>query len=225
MNSTGPEDPLNGGRTTAGVVRVGDTVRRPQGAHSPFVHRLLFELGARGCVFAPRFLGIDDQKREILSYLPGEVPGQLGAFSDSQLDAAARLLRALHDATPESPLRGIDEVVCHGDASPCNAVFLHGMPYAWIDFDSAHPGSRSDDLGYAAWLWLDIGNDDYAARMQARRLARFFAAYGAANRVDPTQSILEAQEKLCRRAGVHQDWARQCRLWTLKHRTVLQASP
>jgi aminoglycoside phosphotransferase (APT) family kinase protein len=157
-------------------------------------------------LFAPRFLGIDDQQRDILSYLRGEVPAELGTFSDSQLDAAARLLRALHDATSSSPLRGIHEVVCHGDASPCNAVFLDGMPYAWIDFDSAHPGSRSDDLGYAAWLWLDIGKDDFRAETQARRLARFFAVYGAASHVDRSQSIIEAQEKLCRRAGVHQDW-------------------
>lgn len=206
MSSTSPEDPLIGGRTTDGVVRVGDTVRRPQGAHSPFVHQLLLDLGARGCLFAPRFLGIDDQQRDILSYLRGEVPAELGTFSDSQLDAAARLLRALHDATSSSPLRGIHEVVCHGDASPCNAVFLDGMPYAWIDFDSAHPGSRSDDLGYAAWLWLDIGKDDFRAETQARRLARFFAVYGAASHVDRSQSIIEAQEKLCRRAGVHQDW-------------------
>lgn len=35
------EIPLSGGRITEGVVRVGDTVRRPVGAHSAFVHRLL----------------------------------------------------------------------------------------------------------------------------------------------------------------------------------------
>ncbi|MFF1916255.1 hypothetical protein ACFVYE_32640 [Streptomyces sp. NPDC058239] len=38
------EIPLTGGRITKGVVRVGDTVRRPVGPHSPFVHRLLRHL-------------------------------------------------------------------------------------------------------------------------------------------------------------------------------------
>jgi hypothetical protein len=38
------EVPLLGGRITPGVVRVGDTVRRPVGPHSTFVHALLHHL-------------------------------------------------------------------------------------------------------------------------------------------------------------------------------------
>jgi hypothetical protein len=41
-----PEIPLTGGRLTDGVVRVGNTVRRPTGLHSPFVHGLLSHLEA-----------------------------------------------------------------------------------------------------------------------------------------------------------------------------------
>jgi Ser/Thr protein kinase RdoA (MazF antagonist) len=59
------------------------------------------------------------------------------------LDAAARVLRALHDAIQVSDLRGSSEVVCHGDVSPCNAVFRDGLPYAWIDFDAASPGTNT----------------------------------------------------------------------------------
>src|SRR5579872_6045486 len=187
------EIPLTGARTTAGVVRVGDTVRRPQGAQSPFVHRLLEDLAARGFSGAPRFLGIDERQREILSFMPGDVPSDLGVFSDAQLDAAARLLCALHDATQDSSLRGSNEVVCHGDASPCNAVVRDGLPYAWIDFDAAHPGNRSDDLGYAAWLWLDIGDEEWTPEIQSRRLTRFFAEYGAVPTTDPVQAVLDAQ--------------------------------
>lgn len=50
------EVPLAGGRTTEGVVRVGDTVRRPTKARAPFVHELLRHLEARGFSGAPRFL-------------------------------------------------------------------------------------------------------------------------------------------------------------------------
>jgi hypothetical protein len=150
---------LAGGRTTSGVVRVGDTIRRPLKASSPFVHELLGHLDSRGFKGAPRFLGIDAREREILSFIPGYVPSELGEFSDAHVASAARLLRALHDATMDCTLRGSGEVVCHGDASPCNCVFVDCVPTAFIDFDAAHAGARRDDVGYAAWLWLDIGED------------------------------------------------------------------
>jgi hypothetical protein len=50
----GAEIPLTGGRLTAGVVRVGDSVRRPMGLHSSFVHILLKRLEAVRFVGAPR---------------------------------------------------------------------------------------------------------------------------------------------------------------------------
>jgi len=95
---------LTGGRTTTGVVRIGNTVHRPISARAP----------------------------------------ELGDFSDSQLVAAACLLRQLHDETLDCPLRKTHEIACHGDASPCNCVFVDGMPTAFIDFDNAHAGSRLD---------------------------------------------------------------------------------
>ena len=169
---------LTGGRTTTGVVRIGNTVHRPIGARAAFVHELLRHLGAREFDGAPRFLGVDSLGREVLSFLPGYVPPELGDFSDSQLVAAACVLRQLHDATLDCPLRNTHEIVCHGDASPCNCVFVDGMPTAFIDFDNAHAGSRLDDLGYAAWLWIDIGNDDLSVDRQGQRVADFFRAYG-----------------------------------------------
>jgi Ser/Thr protein kinase RdoA (MazF antagonist) len=142
------------------------------------VHELLIHLEKRGVAGAPRFLGIDSAGREILSFVPGVVPSELGPFSDRQLDAAARLLRQLHDATGDWPLTAGHEVACHGDASPCNCVFVERMPAAFIDFDNAHPGSRLEDVGYAAWLWTDVGNDDLPAARQGRRVAVFFGSYG-----------------------------------------------
>jgi hypothetical protein len=124
---------LPGGRTTSGVVRVGDTVRRPLKSNSPFVHQLLKHLEAQGFAGAPRFLGIDSANREILSFIPGFVPDNLGEFLSKQLSSAARLLRAMHDATTNCDFRGGSEVICHGDASPCNCVFVDGVPTAFID--------------------------------------------------------------------------------------------
>ena len=68
------ETPLAGGRQTAGVVRVGDTVRRPTGPHSPFVHDLLRHLEAVGFGGAPGLLGVDEWGREVLAFVEGECP-------------------------------------------------------------------------------------------------------------------------------------------------------
>lgn len=71
------EEPLSGGNTTM-VVRLGDTVRRPIGPWTPAVHDLLNHLTGVGFSGSPRVLGIDDEDREILEYVPGEV-GSLSA--------------------------------------------------------------------------------------------------------------------------------------------------
>jgi hypothetical protein len=51
---TGTEIPLDGGNMSSGVVRVGDTVRRPAGPWTPTVHALLGHLHAAGFRGAPR---------------------------------------------------------------------------------------------------------------------------------------------------------------------------
>jgi Ser/Thr protein kinase RdoA (MazF antagonist) len=219
------EIPLTGGRSTPGLVRVGDTVRRPLKPRAQFVHRLLQHLETQGFIAAPKFLGMDDSGREILSYIPGSVPADLGHFTDSQLASAARLLRKLHDATLESALRQDAEVVCHGDASPCNCVFVDGVPSAFIDFDEAHPGSRLEDLGYAAWLWIDIGNDDLAVTIQGRRIAHFFMSYGFET-VEAVDAIVAAQTALAERTDIAaaREWSKDCRGWVERNRLELSAA-
>jgi Ser/Thr protein kinase RdoA (MazF antagonist) len=160
---------------------------------------------------------LDAQGREILTFLPGEVPQELGEFSDDQCVAAARLLRSLHDATTDCELRGSNEVICHGDASPCNCVFVDGIPQGFIDFDSAHAGTREDDVGYAAWLWLDVGNHDLDPKTQGRRLRDFVSAYDPAARMDAPLLILYAQRRLS--MGLdgppgNCEWAQACWKWT-----------
>ena len=103
---------------------------------------------------------------------------RLGAISKTlNLSGQGRLLQEFHDATADCELRGERQIVCHGDASPCNCVFVNGIPAAFIDFDTAH-GERREDVGYATWLWLDLGNSELEPTFQARRLAKFVAAYG-----------------------------------------------
>lgn len=204
---------------------MGDTIRRPTGPHSPFVHALLLHLERRAFAGAPKYLGLDSAGREILSYMPGDVPADLRAFSPEQLAAAARLLRELHDATLDFPDRGACEVACHGDASPCNCVFRDARPIAFIDFDAAHVGSRRDDVGYAAWLWLDLGNEDLDPVQQGRRLGEFVTAYGKLDLADAVSAVVDAQRELSQRTGAPpatQGWAGHCLRWSTQNRVGLE---
>src|SRR5450755_2302084 len=127
LAATIEEIPLPSGRMTKGVVRVGDTVRRPTKESSPFVARLLAHLETSACTWAPRYLGEDDVGRDILSFIPGSTPERWGYFSDPQLCRAARIIRELHDLTRGSDL-SCGAVVCHNDPGPNNFVFVEDVP-------------------------------------------------------------------------------------------------
>jgi aminoglycoside phosphotransferase (APT) family kinase protein len=190
------EIPLAGGNMTA-VVRVGDTVRRTAGPWTPTVHALLRHLRAAGLTCVPEPLGLDDRGREILSLLPGRAatyPLPEAVLTDATLAAAARTLRALHDATAtfaapagavwQWPVREPAEVVCHNDFAPYNLMFEGDALTGVIDFDLAAPGPRVRDAGYAAYRFAPLtspSNPDVPHRgvdEQARRVACFCDAYG-----------------------------------------------
>ena len=69
------EQRLDGGNT-GGAIRVGDTVRRAAGPWTPTVHALLAHLADQGFAGSPVPLGLDNQGREILSFLDGETIGR-----------------------------------------------------------------------------------------------------------------------------------------------------
>src|ERR1044072_7619735 len=92
---------LPGGNMTP-VVRVGDTVRRAAGPWTPTIHALLRHVRAAGFTAVPEPFGLDEQGREILSFLPGKVgtyPLAPFMWTDAMLVRVAQLLRAFHDAT------------------------------------------------------------------------------------------------------------------------------
>jgi hypothetical protein len=74
--------PLTGGRLTQGVVRIGNTARRPASAKSAVTADLLQLLEQRGFSGAPRYLGQDAEGRDILTYLDGWVPPKLQRWQD-----------------------------------------------------------------------------------------------------------------------------------------------
>lgn len=173
----GGEVPLEGGRWTAGVVRVGDTVRRPA---VEFTGRLLVSLATHGFDGCPRFLGRDEVGRDVLSFMAGEVPARWRRFEGRQVVAAARLLRGMHDASQHLAAEvGGGEVVCHHDPGPNNAIFRDGLPVAFIDFDFAAPGDPLQDVAYLAWSWcISSRPDRQPAAAQAAQVRLLSDAYG-----------------------------------------------
>ena len=101
MSTDDTEVPLVGGWATEGVVRVGETVRRPAGPQSPFVAELLLFLEQARFERAPRFLGYDEQGRETLTFIEGEVPSDCrSAIWTDDRAAQARMLRLIEVAPP-----------------------------------------------------------------------------------------------------------------------------
>lgn len=192
------ELPLTGGLTNAGLVtRVGDTVRRPLRPTSPATHALLHHLQRAGFAGAPRYLGIDDRGREVLTYIPGEAvlpPHPEWALTDEALVSVARLLRGYHDAVagfdpaghrwpPAVPSRFRGRLISHNDPNLDNVIFDGGVATALIDFDLAGPGSAAWDLACSARLWAPLRQArDCPEALRGRsleRLALFADAYGA----------------------------------------------
>ena len=188
---------LVGGTANRGqVVRVGDTVRRPQRPTSPATHALLRHLANVGFAGAPRFLGVDELRREVLSYVPGTAitpPYPPWALTDEALVSVAHLLRAYHEAVstfdpsryawPASPPPSFTgELISHNDPNLDNIVFREGRAVALIDFDLASPGCRVWDVACAARLWAPLRPESYVDdTRRGRTLSRlrlFADSYG-----------------------------------------------
>ena len=189
-------EPLVGGRLTPGVVRLGDTVRRPTSASSEFTSGLLTLLERRNFGGAPRFLGRTGGM-DVLSFIPGEVPARFRRWSDHQVRAAALLLRGMHDATRGSELAGRFDVVCHHDPGPNNTVFRDDVPVAFIDFDEAAPGSPLEDVAFLAWTWSISSTRPEPPQEQARQVRLAADAYGLgeAERHVLVDCVLERQSR------------------------------
>ena len=192
------EEVLPGGNSSV-VVRVGDTVRRNTGPWTPAVHALLDELRASGITGVPSAAGVDEQGREVLSFLPGEAvqyPLPEWIWHPSILRDAATLLRQIHDASVglaheplswQLPTHHPVEVVCHNDFAPYNMVFQDHRFAGVFDFDAASPGPRIWDFAYLAYQLVPLIEGGGTSAPEARnadtpeklaRLDELIAAYG-----------------------------------------------
>ena len=197
----GPELELPAGDVTVGVVRIDDTVRRPHQDTSARVADYLRHLEAAGFDGAPRYLGVDAQGRDVLTYLDGDVPGSpvdAWAAADDVLPGVAGLLRRLHDASEgyDAPARpvppgrpqpvfpeGERRIFAQRDVTPQNTVFRAGVAWGLIDFDLCDWTTRSLDLANTAVHWVPM-NDPvdrepvYAGIDVAARVRLLLDGYG-----------------------------------------------
>jgi len=208
------EELLSGGNTSAEVVKIGSTVRRPTGPWTSRVHELLRHLESRGFEGAPRVLGIDEQGREILTYLDGLVvwPDHFDLVAEDQaLAEVSGVIRRYHDAVADfrsldrqtwsdrgSDPHGPNEVLCHNDLAPWNLV-RDTEGWAFIDWDLAAPGRRSWDLAWALLGFVPLTPDSQLSLQKTRhRINVFREGYGAA--IFPTDTLDVAVERCGREA-------------------------
>ena len=156
------------------VVIDGDVVRRPAGPWTPAVHALLDHLERSGFTGSPRAVSADGE--DVVSYIPGESVHP-HAWSDQGVFSVGRLLRGLHEATasfvpppaaawhPWPFASGApDAIIGHRDTGPWNIVARDGLPVAFIDWVTAGPADRLEEIAATAWLNAQLHDDDIAER-------------------------------------------------------------
>lgn len=202
MSNSKEEEKLAGGNVS-NVYRSKDTVRREIKPNSLKIHKLLQHLESKGFNYAPKFLGIDEKNREILSFIEGEAgnyPLKKYMWSNDVLKEIAHMLRIYHDAVSDFPLLDewipIDntpinrEVLCHNDFAVYNIIFNHEQPVGIIDFDVAAPGPRLWDIAYTLYTCVPLSrlyhneegetvnyNALYDAERIKTRIKLFFNSY------------------------------------------------
>ncbi|OTW89132.1 aminoglycoside phosphotransferase [Bacillus thuringiensis serovar cameroun] len=179
MSNYTNEEKLTGGNVS-NVYRSENTVRRELKPDSTKIHKLLRHLENKGFHYAPKFLGIDEKDREILSFIEGDAgnyPLKEYMWSNNVLKEIAKMLRLYHDAVSDFPLlddwKPMDhtphniEVLCHNDFAIYNIIFNNEKPVGIIDFDVAAPGPRMWDIAYTLYTCVPLSRVYYTESGEA----------------------------------------------------------
>nr|WP_238341615.1 aminoglycoside phosphotransferase family protein [Actinopolymorpha rutila] len=208
---------MPGGRINK-VVRVGDTVRRRPPGRPDDARALLGHFEEHGWTGAPRFLGVDKEGRQVLSYVPGWVPlpaltlrtadnqvAPPGVFANESLVGVAKLVREFHDLTAGTPLAEDQETLCHNDLTPNNTVFgdtgdgtYH--PVAFIDWDDSTPGPRIHDVADICWTYPSarFAPDRPDPKALGRLMRLMCDAYGLIDRSELIATVLTRHDQTWR---------------------------
>ena len=168
-----------------GAWRIGGTVHRTTGPWTAAVHALLGFLASR-LEHTPRVLGFDEQGREILTFLPGQVVDvDTELLTPGQIDSLVSWTRSFHEVVagfghpgpwryPRVPQASL---IGHNDIAPYNVCFDGDDVAGVFDWDMAGPTTPLMELAFIAWncvpLWRDLGD-----QASAERIRRICSAYG-----------------------------------------------
>jgi thiamine kinase-like enzyme len=178
----------------------------------------------KGFSYAPKFLGIDEKGREILSFIEGEAgnyPLKEYMWSNDVLKEIAKILGLYHDCVSDYPIeeswQSIDntpkpfEVLSHNDFAIYNLIFEGKSPVGIIDFDVAGPGPRLWDIAYTLYTCVPLSRVYHSETGEAvyyhalehaecikQRVNLFFEAYGAGIEGDYLEMVLLRLEELCK---------------------------
>ncbi|WP_433826007.1 aminoglycoside phosphotransferase family protein [Actinoplanes sp. CA-015351] len=171
---------------------------------------------------APAPRGIDDDRREILTLLPGETVGEgrpypEWAHSDETLWQVAQWLREYHavvagfvpPAGAQWRKGGTWEpglIIGHNDAAPCNAVWSGERITGFFGWDFAGPVTAEADLAFTVFAWVPLSARAVATPEgfiafgdRQRRLRLMLDAYGW--RGESTEMVRETRDRIS--ASIH----------------------
>ena len=159
--------------------------------------------------------------------------------SDEDYWASVAADRPFHSDAP-------DAIISHRDPGPWNIVARDGLPVGFIDWPTAGPTDRLDEVAGAAWLNAQLHDDDVAERQglpdaaaRARQLRVFLDGYGlaTAERKALVTRMIEYAIRDCAaeavRAGITPEsgdpeplwalaWRARSAAWLLRHRPLLE---
>ncbi len=195
------------------AVKIGDTVHRQAGPWTPTIHALLNFLNEKGFGFAPQVIGMDEQGREILTFLPGIAasrPWPANLFEMNSLEQVAKMLRQYHDIVEGFQLddeaewragkmqRLPGQIIRHGDLGPWNTLWQGNSLTGLIDWDFAEPGERVTDVAQMAYYFVPLRGEEgwqqagFAERPEfGKRLGALVEAYGMFNPDEVADALLE----------------------------------
>jgi len=262
---TDQQEDLEGGWQTA-VRRDGDTIRRQPSPWSPAVINFLDHLENKGFVGSPRTIGsgFDEDGNEKLEYLPGRSPHP-APWTDQGITELGQMIASFHQAArdyqpPPDPDwkpwhgREVGDPTLgfgHGDLGPWNIMAINGSPVGFIDWDTAGPLDPVGELAQAAWLNVQLHDDDVATlaalgtpEHRVHQLALLVNAYGLTpeDRIDFVDKMVEVAVREAATqarehsvtpdtaAGIAPDgypfawgmaWRIRAASWMLQHRALL----